>query len=733
MSALGLAAIAISFAPLLSNPQASATPTTAAISLSTNEPAGTLYALVGGCSNLAKATPSQIEAGQNSGGVLAAAHGAGAVSAPSISLAVSGLTPGTPYCAAIVQTDANGASNILTVAFTTPSSGGTLGTNLEGLSYYATELPFLNILKECGSNYYFTGWFTGSPPADTLEEASLQLDSDGYPLAIPQTGLASSSVYTICFRSPTVYSGGSAPPGQTAWYPPGSYTVQWTGSGTVAISGDATATLTASGQTFNVTTPSANGLFVQLTSSATGNELRNLSIVQTSLIASFNAGAIFHPLFASAVANFKQLRFMDWHNTNNELSGVSFTAAPTGTGATLSSPWTLPSGSYNLYLAPTANDLGAQAEIVSAAFTFGSTAANWSPALAYPHRSYDDIVDVSLSWGARALPSNAFYTLREGVPLEIQVALCNQVGAACYINIPLTASDAYIESLGQLVMYGQWMQQGFSGLNPTLNAYFELSNEVWNGQFGAYVVAGALGEQLWPTQAAAGFFEYNRQWYGMRVAQMAADLSQLLGPVTFARVNPVLGAQAANTFTATESLACSYYANAPCTANVRAIAIAPYCGGVFSASDEATILSAAVPLDALFATLSAQGALMSVPTGGWLGQCEGDISSYASYPGMALMAYEGGQNFVPDAQQPGWPALIRAAEYDPRMGGLYTSLLNFWAKSVGKGAQNSFDVFTDVSVINSGGAWGALESIMQPTLPLIDAPAKWQALQGYMQ
>src|SRR6185437_16523107 len=54
-----------------------------------------------------------------------------------------------------------------------------LGVNLQAVTYFSSEIPFLNVFK-MGS-----GWMTQSASAwDTGEEKYLQLDANGYPTSL---------------------------------------------------------------------------------------------------------------------------------------------------------------------------------------------------------------------------------------------------------------------------------------------------------------------------------------------------------------------------------------------------------------------------------------------------------------------------------------------------------------------------------------------------------------------
>jgi len=143
------------------------------------------------------------------------------------------------------------------------------------------------------------------------------------------------------------------------------------------------------------------------------------------------------------------------------------------------------------------------------------------------------------SWSSRALPSNAFWGTPSGVPIEVAVQLANATSADAWLNVPHMADDNYITQMATLVH-----QQ----LGSTQKAYVEFSNEVWNGAFAQYQYAVNQGQALWPTQpGGGGGYGWNRNWFGMRTAQMC-DIWKSVWGADSNRLVCVLGAQAANTY-----------------------------------------------------------------------------------------------------------------------------------------------------------------------------------------
>jgi hypothetical protein len=656
-------------------------------------------------------------------------------------------------------------------ATTTVRNGvNALGTNLLGVNYYSPEQPFLNVVKSAGSSSAASGtigWYTSTGNTwDTKEEGYLQLDSDGYPTSLNASPAPPGGQQFTYIKALINFSLPASSPGQTYVYPPGTYRLKFEGQGTVQVAGDAgyasgdtcPSSLALSNSsantyvscTFTVSNPS-NGLLLEITAVTNSSDHpRDISIVQNAYASNYDSGAIFNPAFISALSGFSSLRFKDWMATDFEFSGftASTSVAAGATSLTLSNAWPNSSGSYPI--------LFIDGEQRTATFTVGSTSVSWTGGLSNALSSANNWVWSSQSyyatfyvpqkaWAHRALPSNAFWGLSKGVPLEVIVALCNQLRTNCHLNVPLMYSDSDIQAMGQLVMSGTGMQSGYSALSSPITASFELSNEVWNSVYNQTGAAGSLGGFTWPTQpSGGGNYEWNRNYFGMRTAQMASDLQTGVGTTLFTRVIPILGSQAA-TYAATDALKTSYWSAGPASNYpIKAIAIAPYWGNNPSPSDCTAMTGQSDGgLADFFATITSQtGAsgytYTSVPTGGWLGQTEGWITNMvammSSYPTMKLIAYEGGDNFYATTSGTcaGWPNLVTAAERDPRMSVAYTKYLTYWQNTVGGTNANINNIFTDVYPISAYGAWGLLETIMQPTSPLAAAPPKYQAAMNYL-
>jgi hypothetical protein len=337
------------------------------------------------------------------------------------------------------------------------------------------------------------------------------------------------------------------------------------------------------------------------------------------------------------------------------------------------------------------------------------------------------------SWSDRPVPTQAFYGTPKGVPIEIAVQAANAVSADAWLNVPAMADDHYITQMATLV---------HRTLGSSQKVYVEYSNEVWNASFSQYNYAHSQGKALWPTPTLADAlahvlglswhrgsdgYEWNRNFYGMRTAQMC-DLWKAAWGADQARVICVLGAQAAWSFSATESLKCPYWTQgAPCLRHgINAVAIAPYMGGDVPSGWTSHPDGG---LADLFSSVYSQND-PSIPKGGFLAQVADWQREYTRdvvgpYK-LPLIAYEGGQTFASGATA--LNDLYVTANVDPRMADAYAKYFQQWKRLGGE----LFVYYNDVGVGGKYGSWGAIQSLMQTTVPLSSAPPKWQAIQNFI-
>lgn len=318
-----------------------------------------------------------------------------------------------------------------------------------------------------------------------------------------------------------------------------------------------------------------------------------------------------------------------------------------------------------------------------------------------------------INWTSRPQQTDAGWGGPNGVPLEVILQLCNSVGSDCWLNVPHQANNDYITQMATLV---------HAGLNASQKVYVEFSNEVWNGYpQGDY--ATAQGQALWPA-ATAGMqaWQIKLNWYGMRVAQ-TCDIWKSVWGADASRVVCVMGAQDGNWGTATTALSCPLWTgagNAPCAShNINALAVSPYFDPGFQAP--ASWLTAA---DGGLAQLFQQINTTALPA--ISNENISGASAMKSSYNLPLIAYEGGQSLVTNTASP--LSLYTTANRDPRMGAAYTTALNNWKTDGGQ----LFVLYSDISVPNQFGEFGALESFLDTVNPLTRAPPKWQAIQNFI-
>ncbi len=321
------------------------------------------------------------------------------------------------------------------------------------------------------------------------------------------------------------------------------------------------------------------------------------------------------------------------------------------------------------------------------------------------------------SWSDRPLESNAFWGTSNGVPIEVAVQLANAISADAWLNIPVMADDNYVTQMATLV-------HGLLGSSQKV--YVELSNEVWNGMFSQAAYATKQGQSIFGSGLGSSF-DYNRNWYGMRVAQ-SCDMWKSAWGSDAARVVCVLGAQGANTYTATESLSCPFWkSGAPCSGHgIGAVAIAPY----FAFSIPAAWASqASSGLSQLFTSFTSRND-SSIPSGGALAAASKDEAAYSAmlepYK-LPLIAYESGQSLIGGGNS-ALTHLYIEANRDSRMGSAYATYYKQWKANGG----TLMMVFSDVAAYTQYGEWGTLESVMQTFNPVSSAPPKWQAVQNFI-
>src|SRR5262249_2130507 len=160
--------------------------------------------------------------------------------------------------------------------------------------------PFLNIFKTTGvSQTTPNGWVTHSDSTwDTHEEASLDLDKDGYPRTLqasstnPHAPQSFNSVGVVLLRDLP-----RADAGTGLSYRPGGYVVLYEGQGTLSYGFDANLVSPSPGRdVIDVASPSRGGIDLRITATDpkhSGNYIRNIRVVKAEEEPLLKAGQIF--------------------------------------------------------------------------------------------------------------------------------------------------------------------------------------------------------------------------------------------------------------------------------------------------------------------------------------------------------------------------------------------------------------------------------------------------------
>jgi hypothetical protein len=456
------------------------------------------------------------------------------------------------------------------------------GMNLAAYNYWGTALPFVDVA------HMSDRWYSVPPNLSTWNDGRvIALASGSYPALLEPNQIACALLFT--------YNKGV--------YPTGSYVLEWTGNGDVALAGPGVSVVNnAPGQiTYNVSSTNLNGLLLEVTRTDPTNPVRNIS-VRAPLSQSGND--VFNPVYKSDLAHYGVIRYMDWNRTNN---------------------------------------------------------------------------NTITKWTARSVPSDFLWGSDAGVPYEYQIKLSNELGQDLWLTVPHLADDSYVQHLAGLVK-----QQ----LSPGLRVWVEYSNEIWNPTFQQYNYANDVLRPLYGV-------DNSLQAYGRRSAEIFDIFSQQFNDPS--RVVRVIAGQAANSWVLDQEL---IGATVGGVLKADVAAIAPYFTADIDQLYQQHLLGT-VDLDQVFAELDQNIDALAT-------SIVANRNTAASR-GLPLAAYEGGQSIVArlgaQHNDADFVALLTEINHDPRMGQLYTHLLDKW---YGAGGQ-TFAFFNDMGTSSKWGAWGLQE------------------------
>lgn len=189
-----------------------------------------------------------------------------------------------------------------------PQASNLIGTNLAGISYYSSELPF------CDAFPTASGWIAQTDEKwSTGEESKVEIDQYGWLKALPtpgrERGRAYTKISTLMYRE------------LKGLYPDGDYVVLYEGKGTLTYGFDAQLKSSGSGRdVISVDSSKGGGILLTITATDPSDYIRNIHVVQTKYEATFRS-APFNPDFLRVLKPFGILRFMEWMGTNGSIQG----------------------------------------------------------------------------------------------------------------------------------------------------------------------------------------------------------------------------------------------------------------------------------------------------------------------------------------------------------------------------------------------------------------------------
>jgi hypothetical protein len=340
----------------------------------------------------------------------------------------------------------------------------------------------------------------------------------------------------------------------------------------------------------------------------------------------------------------------------------------------------------------------------------------------------------------RPLPEDYTYAKR-GVPMEVMVALANELQADPWFNMPHLATDDLIKTFAQIA---------HDGLAPGLKAQVEYSNEVWNWQFAQAKWAEDQGKVRW------GQDKTWVQFYGLRAAQVMAIWSDVfkdapdrltrivavqtgwLGLETQILDAPLMVAEGLPPPVASfDAYAVTGYFSADLGGDQKFTAVKDWLkqsAEAARADSKAQGLNAA-DADTYFAAhqydLADKRAGQELRDGSVTGNATNSLSqvlaetlpyhaAIAADRGLKLMMYEGGSHVVAygaEVDDAELTAFFTHFNYTPEMGALYGEFLAGWQLQ----SDAPFNAFVDLTRPSKWGSWGALRH-------LGDDNPRWQAL-----
>ncbi len=168
-----------------------------------------------------------------------------------------------------------------------------IGMNLAGVNDWSTESPFIDLMK---SSRAWQDW-----DGDKSELATI--DEQGWLTSIPGGKSAGLVFLTTLDDQPAPFD---------------RFVVMWEGAGSLSYHWCAARDDVASSDHRDVIDQTCGGSSMMMVQGfEPGDPIRNIRIIPEPLLADYEAGEIFNPVWLEQIAPFRAVRFMDWLATNN--------------------------------------------------------------------------------------------------------------------------------------------------------------------------------------------------------------------------------------------------------------------------------------------------------------------------------------------------------------------------------------------------------------------------------
>ncbi|MDE2097308.1 MAG: hypothetical protein KGL39_08705 [Patescibacteria group bacterium] len=449
-----------------------------------------------------------------------------------------------------------------------------------------------------------------------------------------------------------------------------------------------------------------------------------------------------------------------------------------GTGSGFSVPaivqvnWPLPSGTYKAVFST--------GQVIAFTASYGSPTINWATALSGAITRANigamAVMAAQGSWASRPLMSNFAWGTHKGMPLEVAIQMCNELGLNPWLHVPGASAltdTTWSTNLAKLMQNGTGANiagsnlSSFTGVSASLIPKVEYSNEVWNGIYHVFNLATMMGNQM-GFYAAQGNNQYaaGREFTGVQLAGICDAFSSVYGAGWQSKVEVVFMDQ----FTPGAVVYVKAALNTPdwtsraYTHGIAAIGVAPYFGtdGI-NATDAAAIKAASNPVNTLYSLAwSGSSSYTSTPIAsgglGWIGYYVDQMSQWVTaikatgytWATLPIYCYEGG-DALDDAlaienSVPGWRVnVLLAAQRDSRMAQAYydpshtlSATYSGYLEELRKLGVSFICQLSGTGPPVSAGmspgsaGWGALENTMQTISPLSSAPSKYQGIMDFI-